>query len=53
MSPTYEYVIKLFLESEFQHKETNEKNANSEQKLTVFLVGTNSENKNIYILHRK
>ena len=48
MSPTYGYVTKLLLESEFQHKEINKrKNANSEQNLAVFLAGTDSENKSI------
>ena len=48
MSPTYGYVTKLFLESEFQHKGNKQtKNANSQQNLAVFLTGTDSENKNI------
>ena len=34
MSPTYGYVTKLFLESEFQHKGNKQtKNANSQQNL--------------------
>ena len=48
MSHTYGYVIKLFLESEFQHKgnkQTKEKNANSHLNLAVFLAGTESETK--------
>ena len=54
MSPTYGYVTKLFLESEFQHKgDKQTKNANSQQNLAGFLVGTDSQNKNIQILHRK
>ena len=49
MTPTYGYVTKLFLESEFQHKgnKQTEKNANSQQNLAGFLAGTDSENKNI------
>ena len=47
--PAYGYVTKLFLESEFQHKGTKQKkkkkkrkkeNANFQQNLAVFLVGT-------------
>ena len=46
MSPTYGHVIKLFLESEFQHKGNKQwKNANTQQNLAVFLAGTDSENK--------
>ena len=46
MSPTYRYVTKLFLESEFQHRGNKRtKNANSQQNLVVFLAGTDSENK--------
>ena len=48
MSPTFGYVTKLFLESEFQHKGNKKrKHANSQQNLAVFLAGTDSENKNI------
>ena len=47
MSPTYWYVTKLFLESEFLHKGNKQmrKNANPQQNLAVFLAGTDSENK--------
>ena len=46
MSPTYGYVTKLLLESEFQHK-GNKKNEKREfsAKSCVFLAGTDSENK--------
>ena len=46
MSPTYGYVTKLFLESEFQHKGINkQKNSDSQQNLAVFLTGTDSDTK--------
>ena len=47
MSPTYMYVTKLLLESEFQHKgnEQMKKNVNSQQNHADFLAGTDSENK--------
>ena len=48
MSPIYGYVTKLFLESEFQHKENKQKKKRKfSAKLAVFLAGTDSENKNI------
>ena len=48
MSPTYGYVTKLFLDSEFQHRgNKHTKNTNSQQNLAGFLTGTDSENKDI------
>ena len=47
-------MAKLFLETEFQHKEINKrKNANSQQNLAVFSAATDSENVMIQILHGK
>ena len=44
-SPTYGHVTKLFLESEFQHKESKQmKNKNFQQNLVVFSAATDSEN---------
>ena len=46
MSPTYGHVTKLFLETEFHYKgNTQTKIMNSQQNFTVFLTGTDSENK--------
>ena len=46
MSPTYGYVTKLFLESEFQYKGNKQtKNANSQQNLAVFLAETEKDKK--------
>ena len=46
MSPTYGYVTKLFLESEFQHKGNKQsKNGEFSAKSCGFLAGTDSENK--------
>ena len=41
-SPTYGHVIKISLESEFQHKgyKQTKKNANSQQDLAVFSAAT-------------
>ena len=48
MSPTYGYVTKLFLESEFQHKENKQtKKRELSAKSCGFLGRTDSENKNI------
>ena len=46
---------KLFLESEFQHKENKQmkKTRILSKNLAVFLAATDSENKIIQILHRK
>ena len=54
MSPTYGYVIKLFLESEFQHKGNKQmKKLEFSANLAVCMAGTDSENKIVKILHRK
>ena len=69
MSPTYGYVTKLFLENrnsntkeikfisfvlEFRFsKNRKTKKRELSTNLAVFLAGTDSENKNIKILHRK
>ena len=48
MSPTCGHVAKTILETEFQHKEikqTKKTPANSQKNLSVFLAGTDSENK--------
>ena len=46
MSPTYGYMMKLFLESDFQHKGNKQReNANSQQNLAGFFARTDSENK--------
>ena len=42
-SPTYWHVTKLFLESEFQHKENKQMNSN--QNLAFFLTATDSAHK--------
>ena len=44
MSPTDEYVKKLFLQSEFQNKGNKQiKKRDSQQNLAVFLAGKDSE----------
>ena len=46
MSPTYGHVTKLFLELEFKHKENKQtENRKFSAKFSVFLAGTDSENK--------
>ena len=50
-SPTYGYVTKLFLESEFQQKGNKQmkKNVNSKQNRGVFSAATDSEHRIIQI----